>query len=160
VEEARGCVAGEGVDLLGGDDAGADQRGEPLHRGEEEEADLVRIAGFERPARLSFLDQLADDRVGAIGRLVERFGLFALLAGEHQLEQRSVVDREARVGRGGGAKPRLVTLAGGLRRTSQLRAEAGEPGLGERVQQRLAVGEVAARRGVADAGLASELAQR
>jgi hypothetical protein len=42
----------------------------------------------------------------------------------------------------------------------QLGAQAREPGLGERVQQRLAIGEMSSRRAVADAGLARELAER
>jgi hypothetical protein len=54
---------------------------------------------------------------------VQRSGLLALVAGEHQLEQCGVADRDARVRRGGGTKPRLVALAGALGRTSQLRAE-------------------------------------
>jgi hypothetical protein len=57
VEEARGCVRNEAVDLLGGDDAGADQRGEALHGGEEEEPDVVRFTGLERAARLSLVDR-------------------------------------------------------------------------------------------------------
>ncbi len=39
-------------------------------------------------------------------------------------------------------------------------AQARESGFGQGVQQRLAVGEVTARRGMADAGLAGEVAQR
>ena len=45
-------------------------------------------------------------------------------------------------------------------RDEQLCAESRKPGFGEPVQQGLAVGEVTARRAVADADLASELAQR
>ena len=45
-------------------------------------------------------------------------------------------------------------------RCAQLRAEALEAVLGERVEQRLLAGEVAARCGVADTGLARERAQR
>ena len=42
----------------------------------------------------------------------------------------------------------------------QLGAEPREPGFGERVEQRLAIGEVPPRRAVADADLARELTQR
>jgi hypothetical protein len=58
-----------------------------------------------------------------------------------------------------GAKTRLVILTRVLGRSAQLRAETREPGLGKRIQQSLAVGEVTARRAVADADLASEIAQ-
>jgi hypothetical protein len=86
--------------------------------------------------------------------------LLPALAGEHQLEQRGVVDGEADVGRGDRAQARLVVLAGAVDRLPQLRSEAREPCLGEGIQQRLAIGEVAAGSAVADADLAGELAQR
>ena len=53
-----------------------------------------------------------------------------------------------------------VEAVGPGERAAQLRAEALEAVLGERVEQRLLAGEVAARGGVADADLARELAQR
>ena len=84
----------------------------------------------------------------------------AVLAGEHQLEQRRVRGGEADVGRGGRLQARLEVLAGAVDGGAQLGAEAVEPGLGQRVEQRLAIGEVAARRAVADADVARELAQR
>ena len=71
----------------GRDDAGGDERRDALHRGEEKEADALRIAGLEHAACLAFFDQLEDDQEGAVGGLVQRPGLFAVLAGEHQLEE-------------------------------------------------------------------------
>ena len=47
-----------------------------------------------------------------------------------------------------------------VHRATQLRAQAREPVLGERVQQRLAIREMPGRRAMADAHLARELAQR
>ena len=54
------------------------------------------VAWFEHGLGLTFLDQLEDDRTGAVGR-VQRSGLLAVLAGEHELEQRGVADREPHV---------------------------------------------------------------
>ena len=94
-------------------------------------------------------------RAQAVGRVG------AVLAGEHQLEQRGVARwrsaRRRRPGRPGGRRsPRRRRRCAA--RSS--RAEALEAVLRERVEQRLLVGEVAARGGVADADLARELAQR
>ena len=83
-----------------------------------------------------------------------------MLAGEHQLEQRRVGGREPDVRRRGRSQPRLEFVAGAVGGGAQFGAEALESGLGERVEQRLAVGEVAARRAVADADLPRELPQR
>jgi hypothetical protein len=109
---------------------------------------------------LALLDQLEQDRERALGALVQRAGLLAVLAREHQLQQRGVACREADIGGGARLQARLEGVARALDRASQLGPEAREPGLGERVEQRLAIGEVAPRRAVADAGLARELAQR
>ena len=83
-----------------------------------------------------------------------------MLAREHQLQQRRVARGEADVGRRGRPQPRLEVLAGAVDRAAQLGAQAREPGLGEGVEQRLAIGEMPAWRAVADADLARELAQR
>ena len=83
-----------------------------------------------------------------------------MLAGEHQVEQRRVAGGEADVGRGGCAQARLELLARAVGGGAQLRAQAVESRLGHRVEQGLAIGEVAARRAVADTDLARQLAQR
>jgi hypothetical protein len=46
-----------------------------LRRGEEEQADALGVAGFERAVGLAFLNELEDDREGPLGRLMERSGL-------------------------------------------------------------------------------------
>jgi hypothetical protein len=91
---------------------------------------------------------------------VQRAGRLAVLAGEHQLEQRRVTRREVDVGRRRRLHPRVEGLARAGDGRPQLGAELVEPGLGERVEQRLAIREMAPRGAVADADLACELAQR
>ena len=120
-EEASDRVRDEVVHLLGGDDPGGHQCGDALHGGEEEEADALGLAWFEQAGDLAFLDQLEDDREGTVGHLVQRSGLLAVFAGEHQLEQPGVADREVHVCRGGSAKTRLVVLSCALDRGSELR---------------------------------------
>jgi len=87
-------------------------------------------------------------------------GLLAVLAREHQLQERGVARGEADVGRRGRLQARLEVLARAVGGAAQLGAQARVPGLGERVQQRLAIGEVTPRRARTDADLARELAQR
>ena len=67
---------------------------------------------------------------------------------------------EAHVGAGQRGQPGLEILAGAVDGRAQLVPEALEPVLREGVEERLLVGEVAAGGGVADAGLAREVAQR
>lgn len=64
--------------------------------------------------------------------------------------------REPYVGGRGRPQPRRIAFAGVFDSRAYLVAQARESGLGESVQQRLAVGEMAARRRVADACLARE----
>ena len=145
---------------LGLDDAGADERGDALDRREQDEPDALRVAALEHALALALLDQLEHHREGALGGLGELARALPVLAGEHQLEQRRVLGREADVGRGDRAQPRLELLArrGRPRRAARRRGARTRPG--KRVEQRLAVGEVPARRAVADADLARQLAQR
>jgi hypothetical protein len=92
------------------------------------------------------------------GRLAQLGGRGGVRGGEHQPQQGGVAGREADVGGRRRPQPRPVVLAGVVDRRAHLVGQAREPGRGEGVQQRLAVGEVAARRGVADSGLAGEVA--
>ena len=84
----------------------------------------------------------------------------AVLAREHQLEQRPVPGREGHVRRGRRRQPGVEGRARPVHGAVQVACEALEPVLRQRVEQRPAVGEVPARRGVADADGARELAQR
>ena len=88
----------------------------------------------------------------------ERAGRVAVLSRPHQLEQRGVLGGEADVrgARSPAGAPAKSSPA--PRRRAQLGAHPREPVLRERVEQRLAVGEVTARRAVADADVARELA--
>ena len=67
---------------------------------------------------------------------------------------------EAHVGAGQRGQAGVEVGAGAVDRRAQLASEALEAVLREGVEQRLLVGEVAARGGVADPGLAREVAQR
>jgi len=78
-------VRDEPVELPGIHYACGDERGDALHGGEEEEADALRLARLEQAGLLALLDQLKDRGEGAVGRGVQRAGLFAVLAGEHEL---------------------------------------------------------------------------
>ena len=96
----------------------------------------------------------------AVGRRAQAVGRAgAVLAGEHQLEQRGVAGGEGDVGLGEREQPVLEALAGCVQGVAQVAAEALEAVLGERVEQRPLVGEVPPWRRVADADLAGELAQ-
>jgi hypothetical protein len=131
-----------------------------LDRGEKHEADALGLAAFECAVGLSLFDQREDDREGAVGGLVDRAGPLAVLAREHQLQQRCVATGEADVGRRGRPQSLLEVRARAIDRAAQLGAEAREPGFGEGVEQRLAVGEVPPWRAMADADLACKLTQR
>jgi len=120
----------------------------------------VRLATLESALRLSLLDQLEHDGEGAFGGLVQRAGLLAVLAREHQLQQRGVARGEADIGRRRRLQARLEFLSRAIGGSAQFGAQAVVPGLGESVEQRLAIGEVAPRRAVTDADLACQLAQR
>jgi hypothetical protein len=85
--------------------------------------------------------------------------VLATLDDIHQLEEGGVLRHEAYVRSRGRPQPRLVVVSGGPDRRAQLVAQAQESSFGEGVQQRLAVGEVAARGGVADSRLARQFAQ-
>ena len=99
-------------------------------------------------------------REGAVGGFREILRRLPVLAGEHQLEQLGILDRELDVGAGGRLQPCLEVLAGAGDGAPQFGTESLETRLGKGVEQRLAIGEVAARRTVADAHVAGELAQR
>jgi hypothetical protein len=83
-----------------------------------------------------------------------------VLARVHDLEQRGVLGGEAHVGLADRGEALHDPVPRAVDRAGHLRAEPLEARLRERVEQRLAVGEVPAGRGVADADLAGELAQR
>ena len=156
----RDRVGDEPVDLLGLHHAAGDQRRDALDRGEQDETDALGLAGLQGALGLPLRDQLEQHPEGALGGLVQRAGRLAVLAREHQLEQCRVVRREADIGGSGRLQARLEALARAVDGAPQLGAEAREAGLGKRVEQRPAVGEVPPRRAVADAGVARELAQR
>jgi hypothetical protein len=67
---------------------------------------------------------------------------------------------EADVGAREGGEPAGEVVRGVAHGGVELAAQPLETRLGQRVEQRLLVGEMAARRGVADADLARQLAQR
>ena len=104
---------------------------------------------LERALGLALLDQLEHHREGPLGGFVQRARLLAVLAGEHQLEQRRIARGEADVGRRRRPQPRLEVLAGAVDGAAQLGAEAREPRL--RRARRAAPGDRgsggAARRG-------------
>ena len=110
---------------------------------------------------LSFGDhrQRRDERaLAGLAQRGRRVGL--VLGGEHQLQERRVAAGEADVGPGQRLQAVVTAPARAGDRRAQLVAQPHEPGLGHRVQQRLLVGEVPARRRVADADGAGQLAQR
>lgn len=156
----RDRVGDELVDCFCSDDAGGHERGDPLDRGEQDQADALGITSLEDAVCLALLDQLEYDREGAVSGLVQYLGLLPMFAREHQLEQRGVARGELDVCARGCPQARLEVLAGTLHRALQLGAEASKPRLRECVEQRLPVGEVPAWRSVADADLARQLAQR
>jgi hypothetical protein len=119
------------------------------------------IAADDLAGRLALGDQGERRVERAVGGLAEAVGgARAVLAGEHQLEQRGVLGGEADVGAAEGEEAGVEARVRGGERAAQVVPEALEAVLGECVEQRLLAGEVAARRGVADADLTRELAQR
>jgi hypothetical protein len=68
-----------------------------------------------------------------------------VLAREHQLQQRGVARGEADVGRRGRLQARLEVLARPPMALRGSAPQAREAGLGERVEQRLAIGEMTRR---------------
>ena len=82
------------------------------------------------------------------------------LAGEHEVEQGAIMNCESYEGGGRRPQPCPVVRAGLLDSRAHLVGETGESGCGQGVQQGLAVGEMPARRTVADSGQPRELAQR
>ena len=157
-QEVRDRVGDQAVEQLGRDDAGGDEGGNALNRREQDEADALWRSGLDRPLRLALLDQLEHHREGAFGRHVDRAR--AMLGGEHQLEQCCVARGEANVGRRTRPQSRLEFRAGAVGGAAKVGAETREARFGERVKQRLAIGEVPSRSAVADADLARELPQR
>lgn len=152
-------VGDEPVDLIRLDNAGRHQRGDALDGREQDETHALGVAGPEHAAGLTLLDQLEHDREGPLGSVVKLSGRVPVLAGEHQLEQRWVANREPDVGPGRRPQPPLELLTCTVDRAAELGFEPGKAGLRERVQQRLAIGEVAPRRGVADSNLPCQVAQ-
>ena len=116
--------------------------------------------GSSRPSAWPWRIDLEHHREGSLRGLLQDARLFAVLDREHQLEQRRVRGGEADVGRRGRAQACLEVIAGRVDRGAQLVAEPVKAGLGQRVEQGLAIGKVAARGAVADADVAGELAQR
>ncbi len=86
----------------------------------------------------------------------QRFAV-TMLAGEHQLEQRGVLDRETRVLGRGGTQSADEIWAGLPHRRAQREPESFEAGLRQGIEQGLAIRKVTTGRAMADAGLAGQL---
>src|SRR5213080_4673141 len=147
------------VELLDRKHAAVGHDGQALQGGEDGRADALAVAADELAGALRLVDQCEDHRERALRGVLELLRAGAVLGGEHQLDQRGVARGEPEVGERERGETGAEVVAGLVERHAQLATEALEALEGERVEQRLAVGEVAARRGVADAHLAGELAQ-
>lgn len=142
------------------DHATAGHRSEPLERRERKEGESPRIARAEL-ARGLRLDEDGQRRGQcAVRRLTNAMRVGPLLGGEHELEQGGVLGGERDVGLPERMNSSVEGVTGTGHRPRERVAEAFEAVLRERVDQRLAVGEVAVRCGVADADLTGETAQR
>ncbi len=134
---------------------------QPLDGGPRDGGDRVGVAGDDRARGLAVGDERQRGRERGVGGRAQAVrGARAVLAREHQLEQRRVLGGEGDVGVGERAQAGFEGGAGLGEGDAQVAAEALEAVLGERVEQRLLVREVPAWRRVADADLARELAQR
>jgi hypothetical protein len=98
-------------------------------------------------------------RDSGVREAVELVGARTVLAGVHQLHQGCVLGGEPDVRRSRGLEAFGELRAGAVERCSQLGAQALEADDGEGIEEGLSVGEMAARSSMADADLASELAQ-
>jgi hypothetical protein len=77
-------VGDELIELSGVDHAAGDERRDALDRREEDEADALGFASFEGALGLALFDQLEHDCEDAVGGLVERSRLLAVLTREHR----------------------------------------------------------------------------
>jgi hypothetical protein len=159
-QEVLDRLGGDLLHELVGDHSAVDERGDPLDRGEQDDADTLRFTAFDAALCLALVNQLEHHAEGAVGRRLQRAVLLAMLAGEHQPEERRVRRRECDVGGGGGPQPCAELLPRPVDGRLQVMLEPREAGSGQRVEQRLAIREVTARRGMADTELARQLTQR
>jgi hypothetical protein len=131
-----------------------------VQRREQHDPYVLRVAGLEHALCLPLHDQVVHQPERRGGGRDEPVRALAALAGEHQFQQRGVLGGEPQVSRRHGVQARPELRSRGGERRAQVRVQPGEPDLGQRVQQRLTVREVPARRGVAYADLAGQFAQR
>ena len=136
-------------------------RRQPLHGGPRHGGDRLGVAGDHGARGLAVGDERQRRGEGRVGGRAQAVGrVRAVLVREHQLEQRRVAGGEAHVGPGQGGQAGVEVGPAASIAVAQRAAEALEAVLRQGVEQRLLVGEVAAGRGVADPGLAREVAQR